>query len=84
MVPIRQPIGCSAAPNLGDRVRPTPGAEGTAFLLVGQLELSELNARTCSRTGERSVPSGARANLQESINTRASIRLVARPKARPR
>jgi hypothetical protein len=28
--------GCSAAPNMGWRVRPTPGAEGTALLMVGQ------------------------------------------------
>src|SRR5882762_376355 len=38
--------GCSAAPILGWCVRPTPGAEGTALLLVGQKPTRRRSARS--------------------------------------
>ena len=37
---------CSSAPNLGWRVRPTPGARGTALLLVSQKPTRRCSARS--------------------------------------
>ena len=46
MVPIRKPKVALQHPSWGDRVRPTPGAEGTALLLVGQKPTSRRSARS--------------------------------------